>query len=78
MSEFTQQWPKTSHLHRGHLTNYYKHNTPCTVSEKLDGSNFSVTSQGVIASRRKVVLVRPDADTLSGFKFIGASLAKPS
>ena len=46
------------------------------MSEKLDGSNFSVTSQGVIASRRKVVLVRPDADTLSSFNFIGASLAK--
>ena len=46
------------------------------MSEKLDGSNFSVTSRGVIASRRKVVFVRPNADTLSNFTFIGASLAK--
>ena len=44
------------------------------VSEKLDGSNLSVSSNGVIASRRQILLVDPKPGDLNRTKFCGEPL----
>ena len=44
------------------------------VSEKLDGSNLSVSSNGVIASRRQILLVDPKPEDLNRTKFCGEPL----
>ena len=44
------------------------------VSEKLDGSNLSVSSAGIVASRRKILLVNPSPADLEKTKFAGESL----
>ena len=46
------------------------------MSEKYDGSNLAVTSHGVVASRRKVLLCQPTVEELSGYSFQGVGLAK--
>ena len=45
------------------------------VSEKYDGSNLAVSSEGVVASRRTVLLVRPCREDLINFTFQSAPLA---
>ena len=42
------------------------------VSEKYDSSNLAVTSHGVVASRRKVLLCQPTVEELAGYRFQGA------
>ena len=44
------------------------------VSEKLDGSNLSISSNGIIASRRKILLVNPKIEELSKTKFAGIKI----
>lgn len=46
------------------------------VAEKLDGSNLAVTSYGVIASRRNVLLFKPTDKELDKCKFSGVKLHK--
>ena len=45
------------------------------VSEKLDGSNLSVASNGIIASRRQILLVDPKPEDLNRTKFCGEPLS---
>ena len=45
------------------------------VSEKYDGSNLAISSEGVVASRRAVLLVRPCREDLINFTFESAPLA---
>lgn len=45
------------------------------VSEKLDGSNLSVSSSGLISSRRKILLKNPGIEELSKAKFAGEPLS---
>ena len=54
---------------------FFKKKDPISlVSEKLDGSNLSVSSSGVISSRRKIILVNPSNDELKNTKFAGEPL----
>ena len=46
------------------------------MSEKYDGSNLAVTSCGVVASRRKVLLCQPTVEELAKYSFQGVGLAK--
>ena len=45
------------------------------VSEKLDGSNLSVASNGIIASRRQILLIDPKPEDLNRTKFCGEPLS---
>lgn len=44
------------------------------VSEKLDGSNLSISSNGLVSSRRRVLLVDPTPEVLKKQVFSGESL----
>ena len=47
------------------------------MTEKYDGCNLAVTSRGVVASRRTVLISgRPEEDQLRGVSFQKVSLAK--
>merc|ERR1719234_356048 len=46
------------------------------VSEKYDGSNLAVSSKGVVASRRTILLVQPTLEDLTKFTFQKVSLSK--
>ena len=55
---------------------YSQQATVGLVSEKFDGSNIAITSRGVVASRRKVLLQQPTQVELEKFTFSGVNLAK--
>ena len=44
------------------------------VSEKLDGSNICICSNGIVASRRKIILKNPSMKELDNTKFCGVPL----
>ena len=44
------------------------------VSEKLDGSNICICSNGIVASRRKIILKNPSMTELDNTKFCGVPL----
>ena len=46
------------------------------VSEKYDGSNLAVSSKGLVASRRTILLVEPTQQDLTKFTFQQVSLGK--
>ena len=46
------------------------------VSEKYDGSNLAVSSKGLVASRRTILLVEPTQQDLIKFTFQQVSLGK--
>ena len=74
-SLLTKQWPEIRHVFQsGHLDDYIRNNVLCVVAEKLDGSNLSVSSRGVVASRRTVLLNNPDQQQLEKYKFSGVNL----
>jgi len=57
-----------------HLSHYVTSGARGWVAEKLDGSNVAVTSAGVIASRRNILLARPTPGDLDKTKFSGVKL----
>lgn len=57
-----------------HLSHYVTSGARGWVSEKLDGSNVAVTSAGVIASRRNILLASPTPEELEKTKFSGVKL----
>jgi len=76
-SVFTKQWPEIKHVFQSdNLVNYLSNSTPGVVSEKLDGSNLSVTSNRLICSRRNILLNNPSTEQLKKFKFSGVDFSK--
>jgi len=74
---FTKQWPEIKHVFQSQrLESYLSNNSVGYVSEKFDGSNLAVTSNGVISSRRNILLKDPSAEELNKFKFSGVTLSK--
>ena len=73
---FLNQWPEIQsvYLAKETMINLLKTNPITLISEKLDGSNLSVSSKGIVASRRKVIAVEPSAEALDKTKFAGESL----
>ena len=71
------QWPEIQsvYLAKETMINLLKANPIALISEKLDGSNLSLSSKGVVASRRKVILVEPTPEQLDKTKFAGQSLS---
>ena len=57
-----------------YIINYMSNYIQIYVSEKLDGSSVSVSSDGIIASRRCVMLNNPDPDLIRKTKFVGQTL----
>lgn len=70
-SELNFKWPKTKNIFRPYckkdLVNAIKENAYYNVSEKLDGSNFAISSEGWFSSRNKIVA--HETDDLSKIKF---------
>ena len=74
-SLFTKQWPEMRHIFQSvHLSHYLTSGARGWVAEKLDGSNVAVTSSGVIASRRNILLANPTPEELDKTKFSGVKL----
>jgi len=74
---FTKQWPEIKHVFQSQkLESYLSKNIVGYVSEKFDGSNLAVTSNGVISSRRNILLKDPSEEELNKFKFSGVTLSK--
>ena len=74
---FTKQWPEIKHVFQSpKLNTFMAKNTVGYVAEKLDGSNLAVTSNGVISSRRNILLKDPSDEELKKFKFSGVTLSK--
>lgn len=74
-SLLTWQWPETRHLFQyDKLVATLESDATVFVSEKIDGSNISVSSDGVIASRRCVLLNNPSPEEMTLYKFSGVSL----
>ena len=72
-SLFTKQWPEMRHLFQSpHLSHLLASCARGWVAEKLDGSNVAVSSAGVIASRRNILLSAPG--DLDKTKFSGVKL----
>ena len=55
---FTRQWPEMRHVFQCSSLALLLDSAAYLASEKLDGSNLAVTSRGVVASRRTVLLNR--------------------
>ncbi len=55
---FTRQWPEMRHVFQCSSLALFLDSASYHTSEKLDGSNLAVTSRGVVASRRTVLLNR--------------------
>jgi hypothetical protein len=55
---FTRQWPEMRHVFQCSSLALFLDSASYHTSEKLDGSNLAVTSRGVVASRRNVLLNR--------------------
>jgi len=76
-SEFSRQWPKIQTIFQSpNLETYGSENPTVLVSEKYDGSNLAVSSKGVVASRRTILLVQPTQQDLANFTFQNVSLGK--
>ena len=75
--EFSRQWPKIQSIFQSpNLETYGSENPTVLVSEKYDGSNLAVSSKGLVASRRTILLVQPTLEDLTKFTFQKVSLAK--
>ena len=75
--EFSRQWPKIQPIFQSpNLETHGTENPTVLVSEKYDGSNLAVSSKGVVASRRTILLVQPTQQDLTKFTFQKVSLAK--
>ena len=70
------QWPEipSVYLAKEAMIEHLSQNHIALVSEKLDGSNMSISSAGVVASRRKVILTNPTSADLEKTQFAGESL----
>ena len=70
------QWPEipSVYLAKEAMIEHLSQDHIALVSEKIDGSNLSVSSAGVVASRRKVILTNPSGADLEKTKFAGESL----
>lgn len=71
------QWPEIESVYIASqvMIQELKANPTVLISEKLDGSNLSVSSDGIIASRRKVILAQPSLEDLKKSTFAGQSLS---
>ncbi|XP_040569805.1 uncharacterized protein AIMP2 isoform X2 [Lepeophtheirus salmonis] len=71
----SRQWPLIPDVIKGDSSNLeFLSNVEVVVTEKLDGSNLALSSNGVVASRRMVLLKNPDRKDLSNYTFSGVSL----
>jgi len=70
-SLFTRQWPKIGHLFECDASIAAQFDTPALVSEKLDGSNMSISNKNYLTSRRNILLNNPTEEELKKFKFSG-------
>ena len=73
------QWPSTpnvvSILSTDQIKETLNKNPIVSVSEKLDGSNICISSNGWIASRRVILVNNFFEDDLSTVKLVGSSLS---
>ena len=72
--DFKYQWPQINSVYiaKNLMVDLLAENPIALVSEKLDGSNLSVSSNGVVASRRKIILTNAEANNqLNKTKFAG-------
>ena len=71
--DFKYQWPQINSVYiaKNLMVDLLAQNPIALVSEKLDGSNLSVSSNGVVASRRKVILANAEVNQLNKTKFAG-------
>ena len=62
--DFKYQWPQINSVYiaKNLMVDLLTENPIALVSEKLDGSNLSVSSNGVVASRRKIAAYLIDAN----------------
>jgi len=71
LGKFLYPWPKTQAIISGEsfllLKQLLEKNPLCLVSEKLDGCNFCVSSDGYTASRHNIVAHKPDDLSLQSF-----------
>ena len=70
------QWPKTQNFINvnNDVAELLDQNPYVFVSEKLDGSNLSISSSGVIASRRKILLRDASEENLKKTEFMHSTL----
>ena len=70
------QWPQTQNFINvnNDVAKLLDENPNVFVSEKLDGSNLSISSNGVIASRRKILLRDPSEENLKKTEFMHSTL----
>jgi len=70
------QWPEIESVYLATETmiEQLNENPIALISEKLDGSNLSVSSSGIISSRRKIIAVNPSSNELKTLKFAGEPL----
>jgi len=68
---FEYQWSKTIGFFTNNkddvIANHIDNNELWFVSEKLDGSNMAISSEGYIASRHKIIATRNAAQKFQGF-----------
>ena len=71
--DFKYQWPMINSVYiaKNLMVELLAENPIALVSEKLDGSNLSVSSNGVVASRRKIILANAEVNQLNKTKFAG-------
>ena len=76
-STLRHQWPEIESVYMSTevMIEQLNENPVALVSEKLDGSNLSISSSGIISSRRKILLVNPSSQELQKTTFAGESLA---
>lgn len=78
-SEFRLQWPQIPGVLSVATTELIQdllvRNPTVTVTEKLDGSNLSLSSEGWVASRRRIILENPTQAVLNKTKFCGVALS---
>ena len=70
------QWPPTLNFINANndVAELLDENPNVFVSEKLDGSNLSISSNGAIASRRKILLRDPSEKNLMVTEFMHSTL----
>lgn len=78
-SEFQHQWPSTpnviSESSVEDICDLLKENSIVSVTEKLDGCNVSISTQGYIASRRQIICEDIWKTDLNKLKLQGVSLS---
>jgi len=70
-SLFTRQWPKIVHIFECDASIASQFDSTALVSEKLDGSNISISNKNYLTSRRNILLNNPTEEELKKFKFSG-------